>query len=56
MDTWHRFRQWLANGFDIISMSIKALSGDPSAWESTIQKAVWTAAIKPILLADLKTA
>jgi lysophospholipase L1-like esterase len=38
MDTWHRFRQWLADGFDIISMSIKALSSDPLAWESTVQK------------------
>jgi hypothetical protein len=38
MNIWQRFRQWLAGGFDIISMSIKALSGDPSAWESAIQK------------------
>ena len=38
MNIWHRFRQWLTNGFDIISASIKALSGDPLAWESTIQK------------------
>jgi lysophospholipase L1-like esterase len=38
MNIWHRLGQWLAGGFDIISMSIKALSGDPSAWESAIRK------------------
>jgi lysophospholipase L1-like esterase len=38
VNIWHRFKQWLAGGFDIISMSIKALSGDPLAWESTIRK------------------
>ncbi len=38
MNIWHRFRQWLINGFDIISMTIKSLSGDPLAWESAIQK------------------
>ena len=38
MNIWHRFKQWLAGGFDIISMSIKALSGDPLAWESAIRK------------------
>jgi lysophospholipase L1-like esterase len=38
MNVWRRFTQWLAGGFDIVSMSIKALSGDPLAWESAIQK------------------
>jgi lysophospholipase L1-like esterase len=38
MNIGHRFRQWLAGGFDIILMSIKALSGDPLAWESAIRK------------------
>jgi lysophospholipase L1-like esterase len=38
LNSWRRFKQWLTNGFDIISMTIKSLSGDPLAWESTIQK------------------
>ena len=38
MNIWQRFKQWLADGFDIISMIRKSLSGDPSAWESTIRK------------------
>ncbi len=38
MNVWRRFKEWLAGGFDIVSMSIKALSGDPLAWESAIQK------------------
>jgi lysophospholipase L1-like esterase len=35
---WQRFKQWFASGIDIISMSIKSLSGDPLAWEPDIQK------------------
>lgn len=38
MNIWHRFKRWLADGLDIISAIIKSLSGDPLAWESTIQK------------------
>ena len=38
MTIWHRFKQWLMNGLDIISAIIKSLSGDPLAWESTIRK------------------
>ena len=38
MNIWHRFRQWLVDGFDIISTIRKSLSGDPAAWESTIRK------------------
>ncbi len=38
MNTWQRFRQWLADGFDVISMIRASLSGDPAAWESTIRK------------------
>jgi lysophospholipase L1-like esterase len=35
---WRRFKRWLADGLGIISAIIKSLSGDPLAWESTIQK------------------
>jgi lysophospholipase L1-like esterase len=38
MNIWQRFKQWLMSGFDIISAIIKSQSGDPLAWESTIQK------------------
>ncbi len=38
MNVWRRFKRWLAGGLDIISAIIKSLSGDPLAWESTIQK------------------
>jgi len=38
VNIWRRFKQWLTDGFDIISASIKSQSGDPLAWESTIRK------------------
>jgi lysophospholipase L1-like esterase len=38
VNIWHRFTHWLAEGLNIISMISKSLSGDPKAWESTIQK------------------
>ncbi len=38
MNLWRRFKHWLTDGLDIISAIIKSLSGDPQAWESTIQK------------------
>jgi lysophospholipase L1-like esterase len=38
VNIWNRFKQWLADGFDIITMIRKSLSGDPSAWESAIRK------------------
>jgi lysophospholipase L1-like esterase len=38
VNIWRRFKQWLADGFDIISMISKSLSSDPAVWESTIRK------------------
>ena len=38
MNFWRRFKQWLTDGFDIISAIIKSQSGDPLAWDSTIRK------------------
>ncbi len=47
MSIWRRFKQWLADGFDIVSMSIKALSGNPLAWESAIRKFEACDRVKP---------
>src|SRR5512136_3175724 len=38
VNIWRRFKQWLTEGFGIISAIIKSQSGDPLAWESTIRK------------------
>jgi lysophospholipase L1-like esterase len=38
VNIWRRFKQWLTDGLDIISATIKSQSGDPLAWESTIRK------------------
>ncbi len=38
MNIWHRFKQWLSDGFDILSMIWRSLSGDPAAWEPAIRK------------------
>jgi lysophospholipase L1-like esterase len=38
VNIWHRFKQWLAGGFNIFSLISKSLSSDPLVWESTIQK------------------
>ncbi len=38
MNLWHRFKQWLAEGVNIISQIRKSLSNDPAVWESDIQK------------------
>jgi hypothetical protein len=38
VNTWDRFKHWLADGIDIISMISKSLSSDPAVWESTIRK------------------
>jgi len=38
VNIWRRFKQWLTEGFGILSAIIKSQSGDPLAWESTIRK------------------
>jgi lysophospholipase L1-like esterase len=38
VNSGQRFTQWLAEGRTILSMTIKALSGNPLAWEPDIQK------------------
>ncbi|CAG0936530.1 hypothetical protein TFLX_05411 [Thermoflexales bacterium] len=38
MNFWQRFKQWLTEGRDILSAIVRSLSGDPLAWESSIQK------------------
>ncbi len=38
MNIWNRFKQWLADGLDIITMIRASLSSDPAAWEPYIQK------------------
>ncbi len=47
MSVWRRFKEWLAGGVDIVSMSIKALSGDPLAWEPAIRKFEASDRVKP---------
>ncbi|HTP07511.1 MAG TPA: GDSL-type esterase/lipase family protein [Anaerolineae bacterium] len=38
MNIWQRFKQWLANGFDVIAMIRASLSSDPAVWEPYIQR------------------
>lgn len=38
MSIWHKTTRWLSTGVEIISATLKALSGDPLAWESSIEK------------------
>lgn len=38
MNLWHKTTRWLADGFEIISAIAKSLSGNPLAWEASIQK------------------
>jgi len=38
VNSGQRFKQWFAEGRTIISMTRKAISGNPLAWESDIQK------------------
>jgi lysophospholipase L1-like esterase len=38
VNSWQHFKQWFAEGHTVISMTRKAISGNPLAWESDIQK------------------
>jgi len=38
VNIWDRFKHWLADGIDIISMISKSSSSDPAVWDSTIRK------------------
>jgi lysophospholipase L1-like esterase len=47
VDIWQETKQWLATGFEIISAIVKSMSGDPTAWESSIRKFEAQDRIKP---------